>query len=95
MYGLARIGDRVIGKCRKHDNAIFSGKIISASPNTNTNNRSQARIGDVVLSDCGHTGTIITGKSTSTSNDRQNAIVGSKFEGDYYGEIVTGSVDTF
>lgn len=94
--GLARLGDRTLGICRCHDEPItVYGTIITASPDQSVNNRGQARIGDTVQADCGHTGIIVSGKPDHIVNTRLAARLGDEFEGCYTGRIITASPDTF
>lgn len=67
--------------------------IVTASPNAFVNSRGIARIGDKVLSDCGHEGIIVTGMANATVNGRDHARLGDRFEGDYIGIIITASPD--
>jgi uncharacterized Zn-binding protein involved in type VI secretion len=89
----ARIGDRTRGHCHVH-NRTYNGLIITGSPDVVINNRSAARVGDIVRSDCGHIGKIVTGASTVTDNNRLQARIGDKTIGDYEAVIITGSPDT-
>jgi len=93
----ARLGDRTHGVCYAHDSPLtVGGTIITASPNVFTNNRGTARIGDIVLADCGHQSSIITGSPTVLANNRLVARIGDKTDGSPYdAEIITASPDTF
>lgn len=94
--GLARLGDRTLGTCTCHDEPItVYGTIITASPDHTVNTRGQARIGDTVQGDCGHTGIIITAKPDHLVNNRLAARLGDEFRGCYSGVIITASPDTF
>lgn len=91
---VARLGDITIGKCRHPLCAalpVVYGKIVTVSPNKNANTRGVARIGDIVLCENGHTGTIITGDARLRTNNRDTARVGDQFYGVYEGVILTGS----
>lgn len=96
MRGLARVGDRTIGTCVCHDVPItVGGTIIVGSSDTFTNNLPQARLGDTVLADCGHTGTIISASSTVFCNNLGVARLGDTTTGCYNATIITASPDTF
>jgi len=100
MRGIARLNDRTFGTCShpSHRTPIqVGGKIVTASGNTNVNSRAIARLGDTVLTDCGHTSKIITASPTATANGqtgvaRINDKVGA---GPYVANIITASGDTF
>lgn len=95
MRGIVRINDLTVGNCSVHGSNI-GGKIITASNNTHANNRSIARLGDIVQADCGHTAIVITASSSSFANNRGVARVGDLVgSSPYTGQIVTGSSDTF
>ena len=88
----ARIGDRTIGTCFAHDPPLtIGGTIVSGSPDTTNNNRLDARVGDLVRTDCGHTGTIVSGSASALTNERLVARIGDKITGVYVAEIITGS----
>lgn len=94
--GIARLGDRTIGKCSCHKNTITTGgTIVSASTDTFTNQRGNARLGDTVKADCGHFGTIVTASQETITNGRGTARLGDKTDGCYKATIITASEDTF
>lgn len=96
MRGLARVGDRTIGTCVCHDTPItVGGTIVMGSPDTFTNNLPQARLGDTVRADCGHTGKIVTASPTVFANYLGVARLGDQTSGCYNATIVTASPDTF
>ena len=93
-FGIARIRDITRGTCRVHGRQ--TGRIIQGSNNIlSENGRGMARVGDLVLAECGHTGKIIPGDDNSvTVNQKSAARVGSRVEGNEYTAIViTGSRD--
>jgi uncharacterized Zn-binding protein involved in type VI secretion len=97
--GVARLGDKTFGTCShpSHRPLSIGGKIITASGNTNCNNKPVARLGDTVLTDCGHTSIIITASPNGESNTnggtaRLGDLIGA---GPYSARIITASGDTF
>lgn len=95
MRGVARLGDKTIGTCEVHGPNI-QGTIVTASPNSSSNNRAVARLGDHVLADCGHTALIITASANTNTNNRGTARLGDLVgAGPYSATIVTASSDVF
>lgn len=96
MRGIARVGDKCRGVCTAHKTPIVvEGIIITGSPNSFINGRQVARIGDTVLSNCGHKGTIITGEPTAMFNARPHARIADQFVGTYSGIIISASPDGY
>lgn len=96
MRGIARIGDKCKGTCRSHRNPIeVEGIIVSGSPDCFINGRAIARIGDKVISSCGHEGIIVSGSPDAFVNGRGHARLGDKFEGAYSGIIISSATDGF
>ena len=91
MPPVARLFDIGVGRCKIHGNQQFTGIIITASPNVDSNERGNARIGDLVRSSCGHIGVIITGSPNVHDNERPVARLTDLFAGIYTGIIITGS----
>lgn len=95
--GVARLNDSTLGTCShpSHAPRTATGKIITASGNVNVNNRPTARLGDTVLTDCGHTSVIITASGTVGSTSErgvQVARLGDQIgNGPYSAVIVTAS----
>jgi uncharacterized Zn-binding protein involved in type VI secretion len=94
MPGTARLGDSTIGSCRVHGPNI-SGTIISASSDTMCNGRGTARLGDIVIADCGHEGTIVSASTDVMCNNRGTARLGDSVAGIYTATIISASTDTF
>lgn len=95
MSGMSRIGDIAIGVCYAHDTPItVTGIISTGSGDTNCNSRKVARIGDVVVFNCGHTGIIVTGSPTVTANQLRVARIGDHVVGPMTAVIVSGSADS-
>lgn len=94
--GVARLGDVTFGKCYKHGAPLeITGRIISASPNTYCDNLGIARLGDTVISDCGHTGTIVSASQVTNCNNLGVARLGDNVHGDYIATIISASTTTF
>lgn len=96
MRGLARVGDRTFGTCShpSHRRPIqIGGTIIAGAPNVTAGNIADARIGDGVLTDCGHFDLIITASPNVISNGLGTARVGDSTGalGIYNAVIITGS----
>lgn len=92
MAGVARIGDRTFGYCSSHD-GNFLGTVIGGSSDVKANSQGIARLGDTVLSDCGHTGTINSANASVNVNGIKAARNGDSFTGTYSGTITEGSTD--
>lgn len=96
MRGIVRIGDKTHGWCTAHKNTIeVDGVVISGSEDSYVNGRAIARIGDKVMSNCGHEGIIISGQPDAYINGRPHARIGDRFEGTYSGIIISASEDTY
>lgn len=97
--GLARVGDRTFGTCRhpSHSSPIqVGGTIISGAPSVTASNISDARIGDLVVTDCGHLDVIISASPTVISNSVGTARVGDLTggRGIYSAVIISGDPRT-
>ena len=96
MRGAARLNDKTIGDCEIHGSDI-KGKIISASPDIEVNERGLARLGDKVQAECGHVAEIISASSSEDPNEKRgtarlNDKVGNS---PYTAKIISASTDTF
>ncbi len=96
MSGMARLGDRWSGICCCHAGCIsMGGPIIQGSGDTRTNGLGQARLGDIVVGDCGHVGFIITSSQDVRANGLGVARLGDQISsGCLTGVIIQGSGDT-
>lgn len=99
MRGLARLGDRTIGTCShpSHKKPITTGgTIISGAPTVTSGKLADARIGDFVITDCGHLDIIIMGSPTVTANGLGTARIGDSTGGlgVYVAIIITGNPRT-
>ena len=92
MAELARIGDVGIGYCTGHNGTIqMSGHIVTGAATIIGEGSNAARIGDIVVGNCGHTGIIVTGSSTVIGEASGLARIGDRFQGTFSGTIVTGA----
>jgi len=92
MVPFARTGDTTFGICTGHIIPIStSGTVIGASSNVIVAGCTQARLGDTVISSCGHTGTINSGSSKVFVNGIPAARMGDSFSGTYSGTIISGA----
>jgi hypothetical protein len=73
----------------------MTGTIITFSPNTICNSRGIGRISDIVLGQCGHVGTLVSGSASVKTNGFGNSRLSDYFTGCFFGTIVTGSPNTF
>jgi hypothetical protein len=67
------------------------GRIITASDNGISGALGQARLLDITIGNCGHTGRIVTCSSTAILNDRGKARIGDQVTGCNIGIIITGN----
>lgn len=96
MSGIARVGDKAIGRCKCHSpKKKMTGVIITGSPDTFVNGRAVARIGDVVRAKCGHKGIIVSGSPDVITDGQGTARLGDKTTGCFIATIITASEDTF
>lgn len=91
MIGIARLGDKTVGTCKVHGKQ--NGKIIQASHDTMTDSIGTARLGDMILADCGHTAKIVTASSATIVDSLGVARLGDRGDGTYQCTIVTASSD--
>lgn len=95
---IARVGDRAQGICYhpSHDSPISTGgTIITGSNKCYDEGKKIARVGDKVLTDCGHMGTIISGADKNYDEDKKIARVGDKVSNVFVATIITGSNKTY
>jgi uncharacterized Zn-binding protein involved in type VI secretion len=69
----------------------MSGFIISGSSNAVSAGLGAARVTDMTIGTCGHTGIIVTGSGTNVTNGLGKATVGSTVTGCNIGTVVTGN----
>jgi uncharacterized Zn-binding protein involved in type VI secretion len=98
MRAVARLGDKTFGTCTAHVVPIsIGGTIITGSADTLVNGLPIARLGDQVLTDCGHTSVIVTADSSTPVNSKPGTarLGDSVGDGPYTATIITASKDTF
>ena len=91
MPGVARAGDIAFGTCFGHAAPIPVTGIVSVSSQDVLNGTGVARVGDMVIFNCGHNGTIISGCATVLTNSKPTAKVGSMVVGPMIASIIQGS----
>lgn len=94
MGGVARLTDLWSGICCCHSDPTcigMSGPIITCSPDVNINSIGAARIGDITIGYCGHTGVIVGSSINSKCNYRGLARIGDMVAGCNIGVIITSS----
>jgi uncharacterized Zn-binding protein involved in type VI secretion len=94
MPAVARLTDIWSGICCCHPPipcVAMTGQIITGSPNIKCENKAQARLTDMTIGNCGHTGFIVTSSSTVFANNLGKALLGSQVVGCNIGQVVTGS----
>lgn len=94
MPSSSRLTDIWVGICCCHPPIPcipMSGPIITASPNHNSLGLAQARLTDITIGGCGHTGTIVTSSPNCFTNGLGKARIGDSVTGCNIGNIVTGA----
>jgi uncharacterized Zn-binding protein involved in type VI secretion len=94
MSGAARLTDMWTGICCCHhdpDCISMQGQIINASANTLGNTLGIARLTDMTIGNCGHTGIIVSGSPAINVNTLAKSRIGDLVTGCNKGYIVTGS----
>jgi uncharacterized Zn-binding protein involved in type VI secretion len=92
MPVVCRIGDIGTGICTCHPTPIStSGVIVTGASISSVEGQNIARIGDIVLSSCGHTGIIMVGSNDSICEGSPIARVGDNFSGCFTGILVSGA----
>jgi uncharacterized Zn-binding protein involved in type VI secretion len=95
VRGVARVGDRTFGTCFSHPVPIpIGGTIVSGAPTVIAEGLGVARLGDTVITDCGHNGTIITGSPTVISAGAGSARLGDSVVGAYVATIISAAALT-
>ena len=93
MPASARLTDLWTGICCCHKDPTciqMSGPIITASPNDNSGGLAQARLTDITMGWCGHTGIIVTASPNCKTNGLGKARIGDQVTGCNIGVIITG-----
>lgn len=90
----SRLTDIWTGQCCCHndpDCIDMSGPIISASINSFSGGLGQARLTDVTVGSCGHTGTIVSSSILAFCNGLGHARIGDIVDGCNQGIVVQGN----
>ena len=91
----AKLGDKGIGICTSHSSPIsMTGYLITGSTTANVNGKPAARVGDIVLGDCGHEGVMIEGSKSVFIDGKKACGIGDAFAGCFTGTLVGGSYNT-
>lgn len=94
MPKISRITDRWTGICCCHTDPTcigMGGKIISGNATHQSGSLNVARIGDMVIGDCGHPGRIVTGAPKQFSSGPGVARITEFVTGCTIGRIITGN----
>jgi len=88
----ARIGDIGIGTCCCHKHCRSTmGQLITGSPNVRAAKSPTSRLGDIMLSSCGHIGIMVTASAKVRANKIPTCRLGDSFTGCFNGVVVTGA----
>jgi uncharacterized Zn-binding protein involved in type VI secretion len=94
MPAVSRLTDIWTGICCCHSDPTcisMTGYIITCSPNHISAGFGVARLTDITIGGCGHTGQIITGSTVNITNGLAKAMIGSQVTGCNIGTVVTGA----
>ncbi len=69
----------------------MTGPILTGSPTVRATGMGIARLSDIVIGGCGHTGILVSASGSVRSTGRGNVRVGNTFVGCFTGTIVSGS----
>ena len=93
MPSVSRMNDQWTGICCCHVDPVcigMGGFIITASGGHKSSGPGVARLQDMTIGYCGHTGNIVTSSLKNKTNSRGKALVGSNVSGCNNGKVVTG-----
>lgn len=82
-----------VGTCYHPDHETpipMIGRVVTGSSKKSINTLGAAQIGDIVLGNCGHIGILSTGSSKVSVSNKGQCTVGSNFNGDFVGVLITG-----
>lgn len=94
MPNIARIGDTVVGTCCCHSDPTCQsavGTIVAGAGTVIAESSNIARAGDIVRTNCGHTGVLIGGSSTLIIEGALAIRVGDSCTGCFEGQVVSGA----
>ena len=96
MPSSSRLTDQWIGQCCCHSSPTcipMGGMIITASGNAGSGILKQARLTDITIGWCGHTGIIVSSSMASFTNTLGKARIGSQVVGCNIGMVISGRFD--
>ena len=94
MPNIARIGDLCTGTCFHPSHVVpisMTGTIQTGASTVTCEGSGVARIGDQVLTDCGHIGLIVSSSTTVFAEGAMVARVGVSVAGDFVATITAGA----
>lgn len=93
---IARLNDLVTGVCTAHPNGPIPavGYIASAAATVTAEGLPIARLGDTVVTACGHSGLIASASASVLAEGAPVARVGDTVSGVFSGQIGTGAAKT-
>jgi uncharacterized Zn-binding protein involved in type VI secretion len=95
MIPLARHGDTCVGVCTLHNSPIpMTGIVLATSAIASIDGLPAGLNGDIVIGNCGHTGTLVASSSVLFIEGKQAVRVGDSFVGGFSGTVVQGSAIT-
>lgn len=92
MIPVAKMGTMTIGICLLDRNTVM-GTIFPNPSSVFINGLPAARMGDLVITSCGHVGTIASGSSTVMAGSLPLSRMGDAITGNYIGTIIDGSAN--
>jgi len=96
MISASRMMDSTFGICTAHKDPIaVGGFIITSQANVLINGMPAARMMDIALASCGHTGTLIGGSGKILIGGIPSIRMGDSFTGSYSGTVTGGSGNVF
>jgi len=94
MRAIVRDLDIGTGVCSHpdHKTPIRTNGVLHATPsNVYVEGKLVGRVGDTVISDCGHTGKMVSSSSEVSAQGKAVCRVGDSFEGYFAGTMITGA----
>jgi len=96
MLGCTRIGDIGCGVCFCHDSPIGTCGILIPSQNTVFfDNRNAIRLGDILITFCGHVSVVVTSSSLTITEYINQTRLTDVVVGCMVGTVVTSSTTVF
>ena len=97
MPQICRISDLGTGPCchSSHNGCVTkTGFIVTGASTSQVESGQIARVGDVVIGFCGHSGIIVGGSGNVSAEGSGLARVGDPFAGTFSGVLITGAATT-